>query len=149
MVPFAGWEMPVQYAGVIAEHLAVREGAGVFDVSHMGEFRVSGPDALTFLQKVTTNDVSKLRPGRAQYNMLPNAAGGLVDDIYVYRLDESEFMVVVNASNVAKDLAHLQAHLSGHDVLLVDESDDWALLAVQGPRAAALLQDLVPDDLTA
>lgn len=140
MVPFGGWDMPVQYAGLKAEHDAVRSGAGMFDVSHMGEFRVSGPDALTFLQGVTTNDVSKLRPGRAHYNWLPGESGGLIDDIYIYMVAEGEYLLVVNAGNIDKDWAHLQRHAAGHDITLTDESDQWALLAVQGPRTAELLQ---------
>ncbi|MEF2276741.1 glycine cleavage system aminomethyltransferase GcvT [Deinococcus sp. YIM 134068] len=149
MVPFGGWEMPVQYAGVRAEHDAVRTRAGVFDVSHMGEFRVTGPDAERFLQHVTTNDVTKLRPGRGQYNWLPNETGGLVDDIYVYRVVQSEFLIVVNASNIGKDWAHLQAQTAGYDVTLTDESDRWGLLAVQGPQAEAMLQPHISVDLTA
>jgi aminomethyltransferase len=139
MVPFGGWDMPVQYAGVIAEHTAVRERAGMFDVSHMGEFRLRGPGALGFLQFTTVNDVSKLKVGRAQYNMLPNANGGLVDDIYVYRLGELEFLMVVNASNIDKDFAHLEALKSGFDLHLENESDRWALIAVQGPHSEAML----------
>lgn len=149
MVPFGGWDMPVQYAGVMSEHQAVRESAGVFDVSHMGEFRVSGPGALDFLQYATTNDVSKLKVGRAQYNLLPNERGGLVDDIYIYRLDEEEYLIVVNASNVDKDFAHLQQLAQHHDVTLNDESDAWGLLAVQGPKTAELLQAHVDTDLNA
>ncbi|SMB89688.1 glycine cleavage system aminomethyltransferase GcvT [Deinococcus hopiensis] len=147
MVPFGGWDMPVQYAGVKAEHQAVRTQAGLFDVSHMGEFRVKGPDAEAFLQRVTTNDVSKLKPGRAQYNWLPNDAGGLVDDIYVYRAGEAEYLLVVNASNIGKDWAHLQTHTAGFDVQLTDESDLWGLLAVQGPQAETLLQPHIDVDL--
>ena len=108
MVPFGGWDMPVQYASLMLEHHAVREGVGVFDVSHMGEFRIAGPGALGFLQFVTTNDLSKLRVGRAQYNLLPNSSGGLADDIYLYRTGELEYLMVVNASNIAKDFAHLE-----------------------------------------
>ena len=148
MVPFGGWDMPVQYAGVKAEHEAVRERAGVFDVSHMGEFRITGPDALKFLQHVTPNDVSKLRPGRAQYNWLPNDRGGLVDDIYIYMAAEGEYLMVVNAGNIAKDWAHLGALAPGFDVQLTDESDRWALLAVQGPKAAELLQPHTDTDLS-
>jgi aminomethyltransferase len=140
MVPFGGWDMPVQYQGLKAEHSAVRESAGVFDVSHMGEFRVSGPGAESYLQHVTTNDVSKLKPGRAHYNWLPGEAGGLIDDIYVYRVGQEEFLLVVNASNIAKDWAHLQAQLPASGVTLSNESAETALLAVQGPRAEALLQ---------
>jgi len=149
MVPFGGWDMPVQYAGLKAEHTAVRERAGVFDVSHMGEFRVQGPGAEAFLQHMTTNDVSKLKPGRAQYNWLPGAAGGLVDDIYVYRVGAEEFLLVVNASNIAKDWAHLQAHLPASGVQLIDESAQTALLAVQGPQAESLLQPVCDTDLSA
>lgn len=148
MVPFGGWEMPVQYAGVKAEHEAVRTRAGMFDVSHMGEFRVTGPDAEAFLQRVTTNDVSKLKPGRAQYNWLPNEAGGLVDDIYVYHVAPGEFLLVVNASNIGKDWAHLEAQAADFDVTLTDESDQWGLLAVQGPEAELMLQPHVDVDLS-
>ena len=149
MVPFGGWDMPVQYAGVKAEHAAVREKAGVFDVSHMGEFRLTGPDALAFLQSVTTNDVSKLKPGRAQYNWLPNETGGLVDDIYVYRVADEDFLLVVNASNIAKDWVHLSAHLAAAgNVILQDESAQTALLAVQGPQAESLLQGVTDVDLS-
>ncbi|WP_221089421.1 glycine cleavage system aminomethyltransferase GcvT [Deinococcus aquaedulcis] len=149
MVPFGGWDMPVQYSGLKAEHEAVRKGAGVFDVSHMGEFRVTGPGALAFLQSVTTNDVSKLKPGRAQYNWLPGVQGGLVDDIYIYMVRDGEYLMVVNASNIAKDWAHLSAHTAGFEVQLSDESDRWGLLAVQGPKAAELLQPHVDVDLSA
>lgn len=149
MVPFGGWDMPVQYAGVKAEHDAVRTSAGVFDVSHMGEFRVQGPGALAFLQHVTTNDVSKLKPGRAQYNWLPGVSGGLVDDIYIYMVAENEYLTVVNASNIAKDWAHLQQHAGEFDVTLTDESDRWGLLAVQGPQTESLLQPHTDTDLSA
>ncbi len=149
MVPFGGWDMPVQYAGVKAEHQAVRQTAGVFDVSHMGEFRVTGPGAEAFLQRVTTNDVSKLKVGRAQYNWLPGEAYGLIDDIYIYRAGPEEFLLVVNASNIAKDWAHLQAQVSGYDAQLSDESEAWGLLAVQGPQAEQLLQPHLGSDLSA
>ncbi|NDD36181.1 MAG: glycine cleavage system aminomethyltransferase GcvT, partial [Flavobacteriia bacterium] len=107
MVPFAGYEMPVQYAGVTAEHHAVRQAVGVFDVSHMGEFYVEGPDALAFLQAVTSNDVAKLFPGKVQYSCLPNNDGGIVDDLLVYCFSETKYLLVVNASNMAKDWAWL------------------------------------------
>ena len=149
MVPFGGWEMPVQYQGVKAEHTAVRQAAGMFDVSHMGEFRVRGPDAETFLQFVTTNDVSKLRPGRAHYNWLPGELGGLVDDIYIYRLADDEFLMVVNASNIGKDWAHLRSQLGQHDVQLTDESEAWALIAVQGPQSEEKLAPHCTFDLSA
>ena len=140
MVPFGGWDMPVQYSGVIQEHLAVRERAGMFDVSHMGEFMISGVQALEFLQYATVNDVSKLKPGRAQYNMLPNASGGLVDDIYVYCLSPDRYLMVVNASNIEKDFNHLSSLTHQFDVTLENQSDAWALIAVQGPNTQSLLE---------
>jgi aminomethyltransferase len=145
MVDFAGWYMPVQYEGVIAEHLAVRQSVGLFDVSHMGEFVVRGAGALDFLQRVTTNDVARLAPGQAQYSLLCHASGGTVDDIIVYRFLE-HFLVVVNAANIAKDFAWLQSHRSA-DATLEDRSAETALLALQGPRAAAALQPLTPAPL--
>ena len=149
MVPFGGWDMPVQYTGVIQEHLAVRERAGIFDVSHMGEFAISGEQALEFLQYVTVNDVSKIKIGRAHYNMLPNAHGGLVDDIYVYRLGELEYLMVVNAGNIEKDFAHLETIAPQFDVLLENHSDAYALIAVQGPETQAILAPHCSADLNA
>ena len=140
MVPFGGWDMPVQYSGVIQEHLAVRLQAGMFDVSHMGEFMISGIQALAFLQYATVNDVSKLKPGRAHYNMLPNINGGLVDDIYVYCLSPDRFLMVVNASNIEKDFKHLSSLTKQFDVIFENQSDDWALIAVQGPNTQTLLE---------
>jgi aminomethyltransferase len=134
MVPFAGWEMPVQYEGVIAEHRAVRGDAGVFDVSHMGEIEVEGPTARDLLQSLLSNDVDRLEPGEAQYTLLTNESGGILDDLIVYRLDGHRYLIVANASN--KDVVHdwLKEHeRRGADVR--DVSDDYALLAVQGPRA--------------
>ena len=164
MVPFGGWDMPVQYTGVIEEHIAVRERCGIFDVSHMGEFIVSGADALEFLQAVTVNDVSKLKPGRAQYSMLPNASGGLVDDIYVYRLSEDRFLVVVNAANIEKDWRHLtdalrdlysglevvpgRAESGNSGVRLENESERWGLIAAQGPLTADRLEAHCTERLT-
>jgi len=148
MVPFGGWDMPVQYANLMLEHHAVRENVGMFDVSHMGEFRIVGPGALEFLQFVTTNDLSKLQVGRAQYNLLPNAQGGLVDDIYLYRTGELEYLMVVNASNIAKDFAHLERLKAGFEVVLEDVSQDYALLAVQGPKAEETLQPFSSVDLS-
>ena len=148
MVEFGGWEMPVQYAGVIAEHLVVREACGIFDVSHMGEFIVSGTHALEYLQFVTVNDASKLKVGRAQYSMLPNSSGGLVDDIYVYRLFEDRFLVVVNASNIEKDFAHMTQHLAGFSATLENHSDDWALIAAQGPLTAQHLEPHCTENLS-
>jgi aminomethyltransferase len=134
MVPFAGWEMPVQYEGVIQEHKAVRNDAGVFDVSHMGELEVEGPTARDLLQATLSNDVDKLQPGQAQYSLITNEDGGIVDDVIVYRIDEHRYLVVVNASNRETDFAWFkERELRGSDVR--DVSDDYALLAVQGPRA--------------
>jgi aminomethyltransferase len=148
LVPFAGWTMPVQYAGVIEEHRAVRERAGLFDVSHMGELRVRGAGAEGFLQRVTPNDVSKLTPGRAHYSGLLTEQGTYVDDLLVYRLAEEDFLVVVNAANTEKDLAWL-AERQVEGATVEDESDRWALLALQGPRAEAILSRLTELDLAA
>jgi aminomethyltransferase len=147
MVPFTGWDMPVEYGGVIQEHMAVRSAAGLFDVSHMGEVEVSGPGALAFLQRVTSNNVAKLVDGQAQYSSLPLATGCPVDDIIVYRHAADRYLVVVNASNVEKDLAHLAAQ-QPTDCQVVDRSDEWALLALQGPKAQEILQGLTPYDLS-
>ncbi len=147
MAPFAGYEMPIQYTSITSEHLAVRGVAGMFDVSHMGEFWIRGPQALEFLQFVTLNDVSRLKVGRAQYSMLPNEQGGVVDDIYVYRTGENEYLMVVNAANIEKDWLHLNRLTSGFEVQLEDASDFFALIAVQGPHAAAVLQKLTDTDL--
>lgn len=141
MVSFSGWHMPVQYTGIVDEHIAVRSRAGLFDVSHMGEFAVRGPQALEFLQHVTCNNVARLKVGRAQYTglMLPN--GAFVDDMLVYRLDETEYLLVVNAANLSKDLAWLQDHVGAFDAELLDESADWGQIAIQGPRAEAILAE--------
>ncbi|HAD96166.1 MAG TPA: glycine cleavage system aminomethyltransferase GcvT [Cryomorphaceae bacterium] len=147
MVPFAGYYMPLQYEGVTAEHHTVRNGVGVFDVSHMGEFVVSGEQAEAFLQKVTSNDVSKLTDGKVQYSCLPNEDGGIVDDLLVYRLSGTEYMLVVNASNISKDWDWLQQHNS-FGVTLKDRSDEISLLAVQGPKATEALQSLTNIDLS-
>ena len=134
MVPFAGWEMPVQYEGVIQEHRAVRGDAGVFDVSHMGELEVEGPTARDLLQAMLSNDVDKLQTGEAQYTLLTNGDGGIVDDLILYRLGEHRFLIVANASNKDAVYRWLKEHeLRGSDVR--DVSDDYALLAVQGPNA--------------
>ncbi|REJ63607.1 MAG: glycine cleavage system aminomethyltransferase GcvT, partial [Proteobacteria bacterium] len=149
MVPFAGYNMPVQYSGLRHEHAAVREQAGMFDVSHMGEFFVEGPDALPFLQKVTSNDVSKLIPGKIQYSCFPNEQGGIVDDLLVYCFSEEHFLLVVNASNMDKDWNHIMKYTEGFDVNLSNQSDDYSLLAVQGPKATEILQTLTGTDLSA
>src|SRR2546423_7016720 len=134
MVPFAGWEMPVQYDGVIAEHRAVREDCGVFDVSHMGELEVEGPHAEGLLQALLSNDLDRIGPGRAQYTLLTNERGGIVDDLIVYQLEPFRFLLVVNASNRDTDFDWIKSHeIRGTDVR--DVSDDYALLAGQGARA--------------
>ena len=146
MVPFGGWDMPVEYSGLIAEHQAVRTAAGLFDVSHMGEFEVTGPGALAFLQRVTANDVAKLAVGQAQYSALPMPSGCPVDDVIVYRRGEERYLIVVNAANADKDWAWLRAQ-GPSDCALDDQSEAYALLALQGPRAQAILQGLTPIDL--
>lgn len=149
LVPFAGYEMPVQYpTGIIEEHRAVRTRAGLFDVSHMGEFFVSGPDALALVQRVTTNDASSIEVGQAQYTVICLENGGAVDDCIVYRLPD-RYMLVVNASNRAKDLEWIQSHASGFDVEIVDRSDDIGLIAIQGPRASEILARICATDLAA
>jgi aminomethyltransferase len=145
LVPFAGWEMPVQYEGIRSEHLAVRERAGVFDVSHMGEVETRGPQALAFLQRVLSNDVAKVAVGGAQYSVLCREDGGVLDDLFTYRLSENRYLTVTNAANHARDLAWLQQHADaeGFDVELVDRIDDVAMLAVQGPTARGLIAPLL------
>ena len=142
MVPFAGYNMPVQYAGLIQEHHCVRNAVGVFDVSHMGEFWISGPKAFDLIQFATSNDVSKLFDGKVQYSCLPNATGGIVDDLLVYRVNEEMYLLVVNASNIDKDWNHLSELNKEFGATMVNKSDDTSLLAVQGPKAAAALQSL-------
>ena len=148
MVPFAGFEMPVQYEGVTAEHLHVRNGVGVFDVSHMGEFFISGNDALALIQKVTTNDAATLTIGKAQYTCMPNNTGGIVDDLIVYRLAENDYMLVVNASNIEKDWNWINENNTFNDVTLVNKSDDYSLLAIQGPKASEAMQSLTSINLS-
>jgi aminomethyltransferase len=143
LVPFAGWEMPVQYAGVREEHLTVREHAGVFDVSHMGEVETRGSGALAFLQRMLSNDVSKVAVGGAQYSVLCREDGGVLDDLFTYRLGEDRYLTVTNAANHAKDFAWLRAHAGGFEVDLVDRLDDYAMLAVQGPDARGLVAPLL------
>ncbi|MEI6816319.1 MAG: glycine cleavage system aminomethyltransferase GcvT [Bacteroidota bacterium] len=141
MVPFAGYNMPVQYVGINAEHETVRNGMGVFDVSHMGEFILKGDNALDLIQRVTSNDASKLFDGKVQYSCLPNETGGIVDDLLVYRLNEKTYMLVVNASNIEKDWNWVSKY-NTKGVEMIDISDNTTLLAVQGPKAAAALQKL-------
>jgi len=148
LVPFAGFEMPVQYpTGIRAEHEAVRTAAGLFDVSHMGEFLVSGPDALDFVSYVTTNDPARLGEGQAQYSMFCRDDGTAVDDLIVYRLGDQRFRLVVNGANLAKDWSHLTVLAARFDVRLEDESDDVGLIALQGPRAQEILAPLCSEDL--
>jgi len=148
MVPFAGFNMPVLYEGVNAEHDTVRNGVGVFDVSHMGEFLLSGPNALNLIQKVTSNDAATLTIGRAQYSCLPNATGGIVDDLIVYKMKEEEYLLVVNASNIDKDWEWISAH-NDLGVTMRNLSDDYSLLAIQGPMAMEAMQALTSIDLAA
>lgn len=141
MVEFAGWSMPVQYGGVLEEHRAVRQRAGLFDVSHMGEIRVAGPGAAAFLQRLTPNDVERLSPGRAHYSGLLNERGGYLDDVLVYRLADEEFLIVVNAANAENDCAWIRGH-AANGVTVEDVSAEYALLALQGPRAIDILAPL-------
>jgi aminomethyltransferase len=150
MVPFAGWEMPVEYSGISDEHLAVRTRAGVFDVSHMGEIEVAGRDALAAIQRITSNDASKLRVGQAQYAGLLLPTGTFVDDLLVYRLAEDHFLLVVNASNVTKDFRWIADHVrEAGDAVAVDSSSRYALIAIQGPAARETLQPLTAIELGA
>ena len=142
LVPFAGWEMPVQYAGIRDEHFAVRRDVGVFDVSHMGQVETTGPQAFEFLQRMVSNDVRRLPEGGAQYSLLCRDDGGVLDDLFTYRLAENTFLTVTNAANHEKDLAWLQAHADGFDVDVIDRQAEFAMLAVQGPRACALVREL-------
>ncbi|MES2265274.1 MAG: glycine cleavage system aminomethyltransferase GcvT [Bacteroidota bacterium] len=146
MVPFAGYNMPVQYVGINAEHDTVRKGVGVFDVSHMGEFILKGDKALDLIQRVTSNDAAKLYDGKVQYSCLPNEDGGIVDDLLVYRIDEKTYMLVVNASNIEKDWNWI-SKFNTEGVDMKDISDRTSLLAVQGPKAAEALQSLTDIDL--
>jgi aminomethyltransferase len=142
MVPFAGYNMPVQYAGLMQEHHCVRNAVGVFDVSHMGEFWISGPKAFDLIQFATSNDVSKLFDGKVQYSCLPNSTGGIVDDLLVYRVNEEMYLLVVNASNIDKDWNHLSELNKEFGATMVNKSEETSLLAVQGPKATAALQSL-------
>jgi aminomethyltransferase len=148
MVPFAGFMMPVRYTSDLDEHHAVRNGVGVFDVSHMGEFVLRGPKALDLIQRVSANDASTLFDGKVQYSYLPNADGGVVDDLLVYRYDNNEYYLVVNASNIEKDWDWIMSH-NTEGVEMENISDRLCLLAVQGPQAAATLQKLTEMDLSA
>jgi aminomethyltransferase len=148
LVPFGGYEMPLQYSSIIAEHLAVRNSVGVFDISHMGEVEVTGSDALAFLQRITTNDVSKLFPGRVHYSAMCYENGGIVDDVVVYQRAPNNYLLVVNASNQKKDYDWMIEHKEG-DVTIENKSDYYAMLALQGPSSLATLEKLTNENLSA
>ncbi|APA00244.1 glycine cleavage system aminomethyltransferase GcvT [Flavobacterium commune] len=147
MLPFAGYNMPITYEGINAEHETVRTAVGVFDVSHMGEFLLSGPNALALIQKVTSNDAATLTDGRVQYSCLPNNEGGIVDDLLVYKIKDEQYLLVVNASNIYKDWDWISAH-NDLGVEMKNLSDDYSLLAIQGPKAIEALQSLTSVDLS-
>jgi aminomethyltransferase len=153
MIPFAGWMMPVQYTGIIDEHQQVRTSAGLFDLGHMGQVDVTGPDAKSYLQMITTNDVAGLEPGEAQYSMLPTPEGGVIDDIFIYRHHEGDgYFVCINASNREKDVAWMLEQRAAHpelDVNVRDISDDTGMIAIQGPKAVEIVQRLTDLDLSA
>src|SRR5216110_2690725 len=148
MVSFGGWDMPVEYSGIVNEHLAVRTRAGLFDVSHMGEIEIAGKNALAAVQRISSNDASKLAVGQAQYSGLLTEQGTFIDDLLVYRLAASHFLLVVNASHIAKDFAWIAGQIKpAGDAVAVDSSSRYALLALQGPAAADILQPLTGVDL--
>jgi len=148
LVDFAGWEMPVQYRSILDEHRAVRTAAGLFDVSHMGEVDVKGPGAGAFLNALVTNNVAKMTPGRVVYSPMCQADGGVVDDLLVYMRGDGDYFLCINAGNIATDLEWIRAQAKGFDVTVTDRSDDFALLAVQGPKAAGIVQSLTSVDLS-
>lgn len=148
IVPFAGFDMPVQYSGVTEEHFAVREKVGIFDVSHMGQFFVEGPSATDLLQFVGTNNVDSLENGKAQYTCLPNGNGGIVDDLIVYKMADEKYFVVVNASNIEKDWNHISKHNEKFGAKLTNASDEMSLIAIQGPKATETLQKLTETNLS-
>jgi aminomethyltransferase len=147
LVPFAGWEMPVQYAGIREEHVAVRTGVGIFDVSHMGQVLTRGPDALRFLQRMVSNDLRRIPEGGAQYSVMCRDDGGVLDDLFTYRLADCEYLTVTNAANHESDLAWLQSHCAEFDVDVLDRAADFAMLAVQGPRARGIVHGLTDGNL--
>ena len=148
MIEFGGWQMPVLYTGVVEEHNAVRKRAGLFDVSHMGEIRLRGRDALQNIQRLTTNDAASLEVGRARYTLMTDTAGGIIDDLLVYRLGSLDYLLVVNAGTTAEDVAWVREHARG-EVEVEDESEQWALLALQGPRSSSILRRILPEDVVA
>lgn len=147
MVPFAGFEMPIEYSGITTEHMSVRQSAGMFDVSHMGEFWVKGPKAIDYLQRITSNDVSMLTTGKIQYSCFPNGKGGIVDDLLVYQYSEEKYLLVVNAANIQKDWNWCVLH-NEEGVELENASDKISQLAIQGPKAVSILQKLTPVNLS-
>jgi glycine cleavage system T protein (aminomethyltransferase) len=149
LVPFAGWEMPVQYEGIRQEHVAVRTGAGVFDVSHMGEIETSGPEAEAFLQRILSNDVTRIAEYGAQYSVLCREDGGVLEDLFTYRLGDDRFLTVTNASNHVKDLAWFRRHAGAFDVEVQDAHERWAMLAVQGPEARGAVERVADGELPA
>jgi aminomethyltransferase len=149
LVPFAGWEMPVQYEGIRQEHVAVRTGAGIFDVSHMGEIEARGPEAEAFLQRVLSNDISQIPLGGAQYSVLCREDGGVLDDLFSYRLAGDRFLTVTNASNHERDHDWFASHAGDYDVTVTDAADDWAMIALQGPNARAILDGLIEGEAPA
>jgi aminomethyltransferase len=150
MVPFGGWDMPVEYSGIVAEHLAVRERAGLFDVSHMGQIEIAGKDALQAVQRISCNDASRLQVGQAQYSGLLTDRGTFIDDLLVYRIGPQHFLLVVNASHIPTDYAHIASEIkTAGDAVAVDASSRYALIAVQGPRAIEVVQPLTAIDLSA
>lgn len=148
IIDFHGWEMPVQYQSIVQEHHAVRTNAGVFDVSHMGEFVVEGTDARSFVQYLVTNDVERLETGRAMYTPMTNETGGTIDDLLVYQLSNTKYMLVVNAGNIAVDYAWIEGHAKAFDVSLRDISETTALVAIQGPQALSMLRALTDTDVS-
>ena len=148
MVPFAGYQMPIQYSGVVEEHMRVREAVGIFDVSHMGEFYIQGEGSLELIQKISSNDASKLDIGKAQYSCMPNDKGGIVDDLIIYKMSEDGYMLVVNASNIEKDWNWI-SECNTRNVQMKNQSDNMCLFAVQGPKAINTLQRITDVDLSA
>ena len=149
MVDFAGWEMPIQYTSIVEEHTTVRERVGIFDIGHMGRLIFSGPDAMSFVDHLVTNDVTKLKIGQVRYALVCNHAGGILDDVLVYRLDRGSYMLVVNASNRTKIVAWIENHMEGYTLSVVDETEARFMFAVQGPRSVEVLKDLGDEDIAA
>jgi aminomethyltransferase len=147
LIEFGGWDMPVQYSGILAEHHAVRTKAGLFDLSHMGEIEVSGPRALEALQELVVTDVARVQLGQAQYSVMCYPDGGIVDDIIIYRVAQENYLLCVNASNTAKDFEWMTQH-NHAQATMIDRSDEYALIAVQGPSANAIVRQLTPLDLS-